>query len=80
LLHSLPASIGSATSLASFSAGNCELFGMVPLALGTLADMTHLWLNGNSLLETIPSELGNLAKLETLSQPKFVLFDVPLAA
>jgi hypothetical protein len=57
----LPASIGSATSLASFSAGNRELFGTIPLALGTLADMTHLWLNGNSLLETIPSELGNLA-------------------
>jgi Leucine-rich repeat (LRR) protein len=63
----LPASIGSATSLASFSAGNCELFGTIPLALGTLADMTHMWLNGNSLLETIPSELGKLAKLETLS-------------
>jgi hypothetical protein len=30
--------------------------------------MTHLWLNGNSLLETISSELGNLAKLETLSR------------
>jgi Leucine-rich repeat (LRR) protein len=63
----LPASIGSATSLASFSAGNCELFGTIPLALGALADMAHLWLNGNSLLETIPSELGNLAELEMLS-------------
>jgi Leucine-rich repeat (LRR) protein len=59
----LPASIGSATSLA----GNYELFGTIPLGLGTLADMTHVWLNGNSLLKAIPSELGNLAKLETFS-------------
>jgi len=64
----IPESLSSATTLASFSAGNCGLTGAIPASLGNLADsMTHLWLNDNGLTSDIPEDLSKLSNLQTLS-------------
>ncbi len=42
------------------------LSGSIPSELGSLANLTELWLQGNDLTGGIPSELGNLTNLEVL--------------
>ena len=37
--------------------------GEIPAELGSLSNLTELWLNGNALSGEIPPELGNLANL-----------------
>jgi len=43
-----------------------DLNGTIPSTLGALANLTTIWLSGNSLTGTIPSEFGNLANLEAV--------------
>ena len=40
--------------------------GEIPAELGSLSNLTELWLNGNALSGEIPPELGNLANLTDL--------------
>ncbi|KAL3941508.1 MAG: hypothetical protein SGBAC_004154 [Bacillariaceae sp.] len=64
----IPESLSRASTLASFSAGNCGLTGAIPASLGSLArTMKHLWLNNNALSSDIPGELSKLSQLQTLS-------------
>ena len=44
-----------------------KLNGTIPLELGRLTSLTHLYLHRNTLTGEIPAELGNLANLEWLS-------------
>ena len=47
---------------------NNQLRGPIPPSLGSLANLTQLWLGGNDQLSgTIPPSLGSLANLESLS-------------
>ena len=41
--------------------------GQIPAGLGSLADLTDLWLHDNQFSGELPAELGNLATLERVS-------------
>jgi Leucine-rich repeat (LRR) protein len=63
----IPESLSRASTLASFSAGNCGLTGAIPGSVGNLAEsLTHLWLNNNALTSFIPGDLSKLSNLQTL--------------
>jgi hypothetical protein len=67
---SIPASIGSASNLASISITNCGLTGTIPPELGNLSNMVQMWMYDNYLTGTIPSALGNLVTMKILNLEK----------
>ena len=66
LTGSIPASIGTVSTLESLSVTRCGLTGAIPTQLGLLTDMQQMWLYRNNLFGTIPTELGFLTDLRTL--------------
>ena len=66
LAGSIPAQLGSLSSLTKLYLDGNSLTGTIPAALGNLSDLEHLYLNGNSLTGTIPAALGNLSDLQRL--------------
>mmetsp|Transcript_25466 Transcript_25466/g.60241 ORF Transcript_25466/g.60241 Transcript_25466/m.60241 type:complete len:567 (-) Transcript_25466:251-1951(-) len=67
---SIPASMVSASNLASLSVTNCGLTGTIPPELGNLSSMVQIWLYDNQLVGNIPSELGNLVTMKILNLQK----------
>jgi hypothetical protein len=53
LSASIPSSMGLSTTLASFSASNCELFGTLPTELGLITEMIQIWAFKNKLSGTL---------------------------
>lgn len=70
LSGSIPSTIGTATTLVSFSVTNCGLTGTIPSEMGLMTDMVQMWLFDNELSGTIPSEFGNMTKLKILNIQK----------
>ncbi|KAL4629097.1 hypothetical protein ACB092_05G285000 [Castanea dentata] len=63
----LPNVLGNlSTQLKYFIISNNLLFGEIPLGIGNLISMNHLWMDGNKFTGTIPSDIGNLQKLQRL--------------
>jgi hypothetical protein len=78
LSGSIPTSIGQATTLASFSATNCDLTGTIPTEFGNLSEMLQVWVYDNNLTGKIPTELGSLVKLKILDlQKNSITGDMP---
>jgi len=61
----IPDSIGEMTSLKQVKLVGNELIGEIPESFSALANLEHLWLNGNALTK-LPSGMSNLGKLLTL--------------
>ena len=66
LTGSIPAGLGSLTSLTELGLGYNELSGSIPSELGSLTNLVDLFLGYNQLTGSIPSELGNLTNLTVL--------------
>jgi Leucine-rich repeat (LRR) protein len=60
---SLPASLGSLSSLQSLKLGGNSLGGSLPTSLGSLSELTVLSLEGNSLVGPLPHSLFELTLL-----------------
>ena len=57
---------GSPRRVTALDLAQRELTGVIPPELGTLANLSVLWLHNNRLAGPIPAELGTLANLEEL--------------
>jgi Leucine-rich repeat (LRR) protein len=62
----IPAFIGSISSLGSFSVSQSALTGTLPSELGDLFRMQSMWFYGNQLTGTIPLEYGDLSRMKVL--------------
>ena len=67
LTGSIPASLGSLSSLEYLSLDDNQLTGPIPASLGNLSSLKGLWLGDNQLTGSIPASLGSLSSLEDLS-------------
>mmetsp|Transcript_30017 Transcript_30017/g.49580 ORF Transcript_30017/g.49580 Transcript_30017/m.49580 type:complete len:469 (+) Transcript_30017:77-1483(+) len=63
----IPSELGTMTTLTSFSASDCGLYGPLPSGLGNMQAMNRIWLYENELTGSIPTELSNLQQLKFLS-------------
>ncbi|CAM0943993.1 unnamed protein product [Alopecurus aequalis] len=63
---SLPASIGSFSSLQTLLLGGNRIAGMIPKEVGGLKRLLKLDLSGNNLTGSVPSEIGDCASLTYL--------------
>jgi Leucine-rich repeat (LRR) protein len=66
LVGTIPETIGSLTSLVSFSISGCGITGTIPQSLGMLTEINQLWLHNNSLTGPIPEEISALSQLRNL--------------
>ena len=66
LTGTIPAELGSLTSLTALYLDQNQLSGTIPTELGSLTNMLNLHLWGNQLSGTIPAELGSLTNLMNL--------------
>ena len=62
----IPAELGSLSSLQELNLYRNELSGSIPAELGSLSNLQDLLLADNDLSGSIPSELGNLSSLQYL--------------
>ena len=74
LFGTIPASIGSLTSLESLDLAGNDLYGQMPAQIGDLVNLTHLDLKSNRLDRQIPPEIGELVGLELLDLKHNLLF------
>eukprot|EP00980_Cylindrotheca_fusiformis_P009155 scaffold1992_cov113-Cylindrotheca_fusiformis.AAC.20 len=66
----IPASLGTVSTLASWSATGCSLTGSLPAEIGQMTDLVQLWLYDNKLTGTIPASFGALEKVKLLQFQK----------
>ena len=66
LSGSIPAVLGSLSSLTNLRLSNNQLAGSIPVELGNLSNLSSLSLWNNQLTGAIPRELGNLSALTLL--------------
>ena len=66
LSGTIPAELGSLSSLTNLRLSNNQLTGSIPAELGNLSNLSSLSLWNNHLTGSIPSELGNLSNLTFL--------------
>ncbi|GLT88398.1 hypothetical protein SLE2022_064250 [Rubroshorea leprosula] len=71
LIESLPESVGFLLQLQTLLLFNCHRFLKLPMAIGNLIDLHHLDIRGTDFLKDMPSGMGNLKNLLTLS--KFIV-------
>ncbi|GKV52193.1 hypothetical protein SLEP1_g58782, partial [Rubroshorea leprosula] len=68
LIESLPESVGFLLQLQTLLLFNCHKFLKLPVTIGNLIYLHHLDIEGTSSLKEMPSEIGNLKNLLTLSK------------
>ena len=66
LRGSIPAELGTLTSLRDLRLNNNALTGGIPPELGNLVDLRRLYLGSNALTGSIPAELAGLSRLQGL--------------
>jgi hypothetical protein len=64
LVGTLPTTLGTVMSLASFAVANGGIFGTIPTEIGLLENMVQMWLYDNALNGTIPTEIGQIIRLQ----------------
>ncbi len=67
LSESIPAELGTLSSLTWLNLNSNQLSGSIPVELGNLSNLGSLSLGGNQLSGRIPVELGNLSNLNELN-------------
>ena len=67
LTGTLPAALGSLSTLRSFDIGNNQVGGELPVTLANLSNLTGFWAYNNQLSGAIPSALGNISTLRHLN-------------
>ncbi|GLT26487.1 hypothetical protein SLA2020_015490 [Shorea laevis] len=68
LIESLPESVGFLLQLQTLLLFDCHKFLKLPVTIGNLIYLHHLDIEGTSSLKEMPSEIGNLKNLLTLSK------------
>ncbi|GKV51244.1 hypothetical protein SLEP1_g57911 [Rubroshorea leprosula] len=68
LIESLPESVGFLLQLQTLLLFNCWTILKLPVTIGNLVYLHHLDIEGTSSLKEMPSEIGNLKNLLTLSK------------
>ncbi len=66
LRGTIPADLGSLSSLVRLDLAENKLRGTIPATLGSLSELRHLYLARNDLTGSIPAALGSLSNLQQL--------------